>query len=451
MADGTRFRVIDDNIKALQDFQKQSAVSQSELQSEVSLIATSLEDTKKIMNKVLVRLDSLTPKEKFKHTEHGPNSSGNEGSSILGRHKPTPIYLPRFSGTHPERWVAQANRYFDFYSIDDTDRLTISSFYLDDVAADWYDWLCRHSKFHGWKQFTADVIQRFKARDLEEPEGILAKLQQTSTVEEYRTRFEEVSTRTIELPAAFMVSCFVSGLRSDIKQSVVIHQPTTVDEAMKYAQLHETRLQLEKGVGRPFLNSSSSNPAVHFIQSGISSNISIRLGRSRLSHFVLKFNSSTNQLNQVMVIATGLNSCDYIYDSSLGPTTRELIPCCRNWRSFVIKEELNKDDSVDGFGLPCFLDLFQWHSVVPIDSCVIGSQHFGISATGFLYNRGVYLKPQQLDGLFQYLTTVFATDLHSRSFLQLPKPVGVDFRASSAFGQPQTGVESETKSFLKSN
>ena len=29
-----------------------------------------------------------------------------------------------------------------------------------------------------------------------------------------------------------------------------------------------------------------------------------------------------------------------------------------------------------------------------------------------------------------YLQTVFATDLHSRAFLQLPKSVGVDFRAS---------------------
>jgi len=28
------------------------------------------------------------------------------------------------------------------------------------------------------------------------------------------------------------------------------------------------------------------------------------------------------------------------------------------------------------------------------------------------------------------LQAVFATDLQSRSFLQLPKPVGVDFRAS---------------------
>lgn len=73
----------------------------------------------------------------------------------------------------------------------------------------------------------------------------------------------------------------------------------------------------------------------------------------------------------------------------------------------------------------------------------------------------MYLKPQILDGIFQYLTvcadliyllftlfvnlvlqsldliqpyfpmqTVFATDLHSRGFMQLPKSVGVDFRAS---------------------
>lgn len=29
-----------------------------------------------------------------------------------------------------------------------------------------------------------------------------------------------------------------------------------------------------------------------------------------------------------------------------------------------------------------------------------------------------------------HMQTVFATDLHSRAFLQLPKSAGVDFRAS---------------------
>ncbi|KAL8200310.1 hypothetical protein R6Q57_011649 [Mikania cordata] len=184
-----------------------------------------------------------------------------------------------------------------------------------------------------------------------------------------------------------------------------------------------------------------------------------------------------NQLNQVMVIATGLNSCDYIYDSSLGPTTQRVDSMLQKLEEFVIKdEELNKDDSVDGIGSSllsgslsmalCYIQrtfrsgslhpqprILCMHgsqdgpgqyvaimnsifsaqrSMVPIDSCVIGSQHSAFLQQASYITGGVYLKPQQLDGLFQYLTTVFATDLHSRSFLQLPKPVGVDFRASQS-------------------
>ncbi|CAI0557726.1 unnamed protein product, partial [Linum tenue] len=45
--------------------------------------------------------------------------------------------------------------------------------------------------------------------------------------------------------------------------------------------------------------------------------------------------------------------------------------------------------------------------MVPIDCCYVGSHN-----SAFL---------QQI---------VFAVDLHSRSFLQLPRPAGVDFRAS---------------------
>ncbi|XP_057797361.1 general transcription and DNA repair factor IIH subunit TFB4-like isoform X6 [Salvia miltiorrhiza] len=69
-------------------------------------------------------------------------------------------------------------------------------------------------------------------------------------------------------------------------------------------------------------------------------------------------------------------------------------------------------------------------SMVPIDACVIGAQHSAFLQQASYITGGVYLKPQILDGLFQYLSTVFATDLHSRCFLQLPKPTGVDFRAS---------------------
>ncbi|KAH7863410.1 hypothetical protein Vadar_017158 [Vaccinium darrowii] len=209
-----------------------------------------------------------------------------------------------------------------------------------------------------------------------------------------------------------------------------------------------------------------------------------------LSHVVAFLNSVLliNQLNQVVVIATGINTCDYVYDSAAAgavPNQRAEI-LLQKLVEFVVKDEqLGKEDSVNGIGSSllsgslsmalCYIQrvfrsgplhpqprsnlmkLLVWwqilclhgspdgpeqyvaimnaifsaqRSMVPIDSCLLGAQHSAFLQQASYITGGVYLKPQQLDGLFQYLSTVFASDLYSRNFLQLPKPVGVDFRAS---------------------
>ncbi|XP_071903789.1 general transcription and DNA repair factor IIH subunit TFB4-like isoform X3 [Coffea arabica] len=175
-----------------------------------------------------------------------------------------------------------------------------------------------------------------------------------------------------------------------------------------------------------------------------------------LSHVLAFLNSILllNQLNQVVVIATGINSCGYVFDSSSGSVSQRAESLLPKLEEFAENDESlseRDDDSGNGVGSSllsgslsmalCYIQrvfrsgplhpqpriiclhgspdgpgqyvaimnsIFSaQRSMVPIDSCVIGIQH-----SAFL---------QQ---------TVFATDLHSRNFLQLPKPVGVDFRAS---------------------
>ncbi|KAJ8445107.1 hypothetical protein Cgig2_029479 [Carnegiea gigantea] len=202
-----------------------------------------------------------------------------------------------------------------------------------------------------------------------------------------------------------------------------------------------------------------------------------------------------NQLNQVVIIATGYNTCSYIFDSSVSSSTSTTptsgnagmpafcVELLEKLETFLIKDEkLSTSDTVDGVGSSllsgslsmalCYIQrvfrsgplhprprILGLHgspdgpeqyvavmnaifsaqrSMVPIDSCVIGAQHSAFLQQASYITGGVYLKPQQLDGLFQYLSTVFATDLHSRNFIQLPKPAGVDFRASSVFGRAQS-------------
>ncbi|KAL2459393.1 basal transcription factor complex subunit-related [Forsythia ovata] len=207
--------------------------------------------------------------------------------------------------------------------------------------------------------------------------------------------------------------------------------------------------------------------------------INSTLSFSKFLSNVLAFLNSIlllNQLNQIVVIATGYNSCDYIFDSAASQNHNQRAEnLLQKLEDFVHKDEsLCRDDSVDGPGFSllsgslsmalCYIQkvfrsgplhprprilclhgspdgpgqyvaimnaIFSaQRSMVPIDSCIMGAQHSAFLQQASYITGGVYLKPQHLDGLFQYLSTVFATDLHSRSFLQLPKPVGVDFRAS---------------------
>ncbi|KAL5746803.1 hypothetical protein ACOSQ2_024100 [Xanthoceras sorbifolium] len=204
-----------------------------------------------------------------------------------------------------------------------------------------------------------------------------------------------------------------------------------------------------------------------------------------LSHMLAFLNAilTLNQLNQVVVIATGCNSCDYVYDSSKatiqnfgnGRMPTLCATLLQNLEEFMTRDEqLGKGEAEERIACSllsgslsmalCYIQrvfrsgslhpqprilclqgspdgpeqyvaimnaIFSaQRSMVPIDSCYIGSQNSAFLQQASYITGGVHHKPQQLDGLFQYLLTIFATDLHSRNFLQLPKPVGVDFRAS---------------------
>ncbi|KAK8552275.1 hypothetical protein V6N12_040880 [Hibiscus sabdariffa] len=204
-----------------------------------------------------------------------------------------------------------------------------------------------------------------------------------------------------------------------------------------------------------------------------------------LSHVLAFFNAilTLNQLNQVVVIATGYNSCDYIFDSASdlnrsfenGRMPVMSSSLLQKLEEFLIKDEqLSKEEPEGRIKSSLFLGSLSMalcyiqrvfrsgalhphprilclqgspdgpeqyvaimnaifsaqRSEVPIDSCYIGAQNSAFLQQASYITGGVHHKPQNLDGLFQYLMTIFATDLHSRSFIHLPKPVGVDFRAS---------------------
>ncbi|XP_022566524.1 general transcription and DNA repair factor IIH subunit TFB4 isoform X4 [Brassica napus] len=176
-----------------------------------------------------------------------------------------------------------------------------------------------------------------------------------------------------------------------------------------------------------------------------------------LSHVLAFLNAvlGLNQLNQVVVIATGYSSCDYVYDSSLTSNVSSESRGARmpalfgslleKLEDFIGRDaELAEgDEHVDRIASSllsgslsmalCYIQrVFRSGHLHPQPRilCLQGTQNSAFLQQASYITGGVHHAPKQLDGLFQFLTTIFATDLHTRGFVQLPKPVGVDFRAS---------------------
>lgn len=62
-------------------------------------------------------------------------------------------------------------------------------------------------------------------------------------MELYQSQFEELANRTEGLNVSFMISCFVGGLKEEIRLSVQMLKPTTLTDAIGLACMQEENVE----------------------------------------------------------------------------------------------------------------------------------------------------------------------------------------------------------------
>lgn len=135
------------------------------------------------------------------------------------------------------------SQFFEYHETSEEERITVASFYLDGAALAWYQWMYRNSQIHSWTQFLQALETRFASTAYDDPRGKLFKLTQTSSVAIYLSEFEALANRIVGLPAPFLLSCFVSGLKPDIRREALALQPSSLSQAADLARLNEEKIQ----------------------------------------------------------------------------------------------------------------------------------------------------------------------------------------------------------------
>ena len=166
-------------------------------------------------------------------------SNSIPSSSTLSLAKSVKLDLPQFLGVDPTTWVYKANQYFGYYQTQIAEKLLIASFHMDLEALIWLQEAEEAGVFSGWESFVPALHVRCGTSAYDDPIEVLTKMRQTSTLALYKVEFEAVSNRVKGLSPLHKLSCFLSGLKDEIRLPIRMLNPQSLNEAFGLAKIQE--------------------------------------------------------------------------------------------------------------------------------------------------------------------------------------------------------------------
>lgn len=189
----------------------------------------------------------LLQSQKEKQVEATPDSSHQVESGFMGTAsmftgKGLKVDVPRFNEEEIEDWVFKITEFFDIYGVPNEQRIKISSFHMEGSAYTWYKWVMKNTLVQTWSEFINALMLRFGTSLYDDPKAALKDLKQISTVTEYQTQFELISTKVTGLSEQWLIIFFIVGLQDTLKCELLLAQPTSYYQAVSLAKLHEQKL-----------------------------------------------------------------------------------------------------------------------------------------------------------------------------------------------------------------
>uniref|UniRef100_A0A2N9EHG3 Ty3 transposon capsid-like protein domain-containing protein n=1 Tax=Fagus sylvatica TaxID=28930 RepID=A0A2N9EHG3_FAGSY len=167
------------------------------------------------------------------------------------------LEFPRFKGGDPTSWMFRAIQYFEYYQVHDASKVMHASYHLDDDALIWFQ-SCEHD-LGCWDNFARAIQLRFGPPSYDDPMELLIKLKHVNSIEEYKGLFESLSNRIRNLSSMHKLSCFMSGLKDEVRLAIKMQGPRTLGEAYALAKIQEQYLANVKRSTRPSYEANKDN------------------------------------------------------------------------------------------------------------------------------------------------------------------------------------------------
>lgn len=119
------------------------------------------------------------------------------------------------------------------------DRIPIASFHMEGESLIWFQDAEYNDLVNSWDSFVKACLVRFRPTAYDDPMEALTCLRQITTVAAYKAQFEALSNRLRGLSEQYKLSCFLSGLKDEIRLLVSTLTHTSLGQAFGLAMIQE--------------------------------------------------------------------------------------------------------------------------------------------------------------------------------------------------------------------
>ena len=113
----------------------------------------------------------------------------------------------------------------------------MASFHMDGDALVWFQDCEATSVVLAWESSVEALLTRFGSSAYKDPMEALTRLQQTRNVVNYKGHFETLSNRIRDLSENHKLSCFLSGLKDEVRLPVKMLHLKNLNEAFNLANI----------------------------------------------------------------------------------------------------------------------------------------------------------------------------------------------------------------------
>ena len=123
------------------------------------------------------------------------------------------------------RWIFKANQFFQLYGTPPNQKISLALYHMEDEALIWFQDDEEVGLFTSWEAFVKSLHVRFGTTAYDDPMETLTRLRQVGLVVHYKGQYESLSNRVKELSENHKLSCFLSGLKEEIRVLVKMFNP----------------------------------------------------------------------------------------------------------------------------------------------------------------------------------------------------------------------------------